>query len=200
MKRIIFYIVKNKEDPNHIFNIQNKNSLLEINNEKIYFNSKFTGPEEIKVNFENIIFDKTLYSNLKIALEVAKTEAINLSEEPIGREIIPGSLKGILSSVIMKCSYSPPKSIFEFVTIIFIKIATEHKLYNGNKRVALLFLIGSLRMFGYHFSFSKGIYKDYEYHKTKLENIVKKYQNGYNNYEEEINWIKNNSVIALEWR
>ncbi|MCP4337079.1 MAG: type II toxin-antitoxin system death-on-curing family toxin [Mycoplasma sp.] len=200
MNRIIFFIVKNKDDPDHIFNIQNKNSLLSSDEKKFYFNSKYTGIEEIDVNFENIIFDETLYHNLELVLEIAKEEAKKLSEEPLGKEIIPGSLKGVLYSAVMNAYYNPPNSIFDFVTILFIKIATEHKLYNGNKRVALLFLIGSLRLFGYHFYFSKGFKKDYEKYETKLENIVKKYQNGYNKYDEEIKWVQENSVIALEWR
>ncbi|WKX02278.1 hypothetical protein [Candidatus Mycoplasma mahonii] len=135
-------------------------------------------------------------------MDVAKKEASGLSGIQIGEELLPRSLQTIIFSKITKAFYEPPRSIFSFVSGLFINILMGHKLTDGNKRVSLLFLILSLRYFGYHFSWSKGIHQNYTFYETKIEKIVKDLEKGYNE-KDEINiekWVKKYSTIALYWR
>ena len=78
-------------------------------------------------------------------------------------------------------------------------------MVNGNKRLSLIFLINILRFFGFHFYWSKGLFKNYKNHEKVIEEWVKMSHNIINSERYELikkisKWIKDNSVIALEWR
>lgn len=208
MKKIVFYIIKkSQDDPDLIFCKENKNSLLKIINKEYFFKSLYNSDEEkILVNYSDINFDETLFKNLitifKDQIEIAK----QISEEEV--EKYPStetSVESIIHSKIYKGQYGKYESIFHFISDLFCSILMNHTFINGNKRVSLVFLIGSLRFFGYHFKWSKGLKKDYSNYENYLKELVVMFEkNKANDFEklvlEQSKWIKRNSVIALEWR
>ena len=203
MKKIIFFVVKNSRDnSNKIFFEENKNSLFWFWDGRFFFDSKYKSQEEIVVQAQYIKFDEILYKKLVIIKSIAIEKSAELSKEEIGYEITKGSLDGLIYSQVEKASYENPRSVFYFCANLFVKILMEHKLNNGNKRLALLFLIATLRNFGYHLNWSRGIRQNYKFYKSKIENFVEKLEKGYNEYElrEIEDWIKAHSTIAIQWR
>ena len=80
-----------------------------------------------------------------------------------------------------------------------------HALLNGNKRIALMFLKGFLWEFGYYLKWTKGMWQNYSKYKTQVEIFVKKLEKkSGNNYEKTrlqiYEWIKQNTIIGLNWR
>lgn len=188
---------------------EHRNSLIKYDYKKssFYFYSKYGNSSEIKINLFKLEFNETLSKNicdvLKNSFEQSKKIAPN---EPSGPFEEPKIYSEIINYVNF-CSYkeNEPDSILEFTANLFYKYLTGHKMVNGNKRLSLLFLINLLRVFGYHFFWSKGLKKDYKKHEKDLEEWVKKSHNLNNDtrpwfLQQLTNWIKSNCVIALEWR
>ena len=83
-----------------------------------------------------------------------------------------------------------------------------HHLKNGNKRLSLMFLINALWFFGYYLKWTKTKNKkSYKEYKFQLEEWVQQFQNLEKSKNDIIKnitlieeWIKENVVMALNWR
>jgi len=218
MKKIIYYVLENSlDDPYEYFLRKHKNSLLHFDNKnnKYYFTSLFkTENEEISVKFRNINFDEILLKSLIDMINFAITEAnkINKNEPIEKKDTIEKEISGIIERALQSYDCYIDKSyktIFDFVAHIFINLLKSHPFANGNKRFALTYLIMSLRYFGYHLKWSKGVEMYLKVYKSFLEICVINLSsiNGFKTrkeFETEetkiVEFIKKNSVIALEWR
>ncbi|MCK5867406.1 MAG: hypothetical protein KAG14_03325, partial [Mycoplasmataceae bacterium] len=63
-------------------------------------------------------------------------------------------------------------SIFDFFLEIFVKLLIGHYLTNGNKRMALTFLKVIMWEFGYYLKFTEGVWKNYNKHRTVIEEFA----------------------------
>ena len=200
MRKKIFYYIKRKNNtPKHIFK-NKKSSLYRIANDKYYFNSHYHEEIEIIIEPRELVFNKDLCNILKYILKQAKSDIYKLSKSGTGDEKIPGHMYSCIYSEIKKSIHNKPYSIFEFIGNIFIKILMFHYLWNGNKRMSLLFLIYSLNYLGYYFMYTKGIYENYNWHEKKLELIVKDLIDNKSNNKiisEIIDWIEGNSLLSV---
>lgn len=208
MKKKYFYVFKS-DNPNDIFWKQNKNSLYEMKNNKVYFKSKIRGIIEIDLEFIIPDLNDQFVDQLTSFIDQGIKDASILSKEPITQE--PNTYDNI-KSIIISCVDIAIRnennySIFNFITDIFIKCLMRHAFFNGNKRFSLSFIIIILRSFGYHFRWSKGIEKDYGKHEAKIEYFVckmtdnvdenKRVDNRNKMRPEILKWIKYNCVISI---
>lgn len=207
MKKIEFYITNNERNlVNKYFN-KFSNSLLFTQNDKFYFHSKiFNSNEEIEISAEIIDFSKELAQKLEEILKFSRIKALEISNEHI--EDLDKSIYSEINTTINKFDYEGCKSIFYFVAELFYKYLMGHHLKDGNKRLSFMFLINTLWFFGYYFKWTKGESEtNYEKYKSKLEYWVEEFQNS-SNTENDIfknislieKWIKENVVLALNWR
>ena len=202
MKRIVLKIFDEKTNiPEKIFNETHKNKLLffDVNNSKYYMNSYYSGKTEIEVYFSIFKLDIELSKFLNQFIERAINDSYNLSEEPISPNIETiKKIKDAIENTINVFAYKDNPCIFEFSRDIFIKLLKFHPFINGNKRFATAFLFIILRSFGFHFSWSKGLEKNYEKHQDTIANFVSELSINFNDQEIKIlHWIKNNCVIAI---
>lgn len=200
MKQTFYYIFKG-DDPNKVFYENHKNSLYEIKNNKIFFKSHFYEEIEVKPFYVIPDLDEKFYNEITKFIKLAIKDAQKLSDEPIEyNDLSIEKIRSIIYSKIIKYSHiEENSSIFDFLTEIFISCLMNHTLKNGNKRFSLCFLILILESFGYYFSWSKGIWKDYSKHENKIAEFVDKMKNNQieENFLEIKTWIKYNIVISI---
>ncbi|MGL5630710.1 MAG: type II toxin-antitoxin system death-on-curing family toxin [Mycoplasmoidaceae bacterium] len=209
INQIYFTIIENSsDDPEHIFNNQNKNSLLSFINNKYYFDSKINGKKEVDFKLFYLEYNERTIDYLTSLYENVFDNARNLSDEPMESE---SDSKKKLNSVIISVFFNYFRSkkiknisIFDIFAEIFIKLLQNHILKNGNKRFSLSYLIFILRIFGYHFKWSWGKNKDYKKYEKFVEEYVIKLQT-INNKKPNVdkimneikNWIIKNVVVKL---
>lgn len=208
MKKIEFYITSNEKSLVDEYFDKFANSLLFTKDNKFYFHSKiFNSNEEIEISAVVIDFSKDLVQKLEEILRFSRMKALEISNEPI-EEFSDNSIYSEINTTVNKFNYEKCKSIFYFVAELFYKYLMGHHLKNGNKRLSLMFLINTLWFFGYYFKWTKGeLETNYEKYKSKLEYWVEKFQNSSNAKNDIIEnislieeWIKENVVLALNWR
>jgi death-on-curing family protein len=201
MKIILKIIDYKTNDPMEMFTNTHKNKLLFYNdkNSKFYINSRYSGVTEIEVYYSIIELDKEFSNYLNNFIKPAIKDAHTLSEEPISAKIDTIKIiEDAIQNTINFFCYNDNPCIFEFLRDIFIKLLKFHPFINGNKRFATAFLFTILRSFGFHFSWSKGLEKNYEKHQDTISNFVSELS--INKKEQEIkilHWIKSNCVIAI---
>lgn len=211
MRQLIFFICqKEKENAFDYLTLHFKNSLIEFVEDKFYFLSRsyynYEEREQIEIKYSILEFNENLEKKICQILNSSYEKAKKISDEPISD--LNETIFSEISTTINKYCYQECESIFYFVAELFYKYLMGHKLVNGNKRMALMFLIYLLRFFGYHMPWSYGNRKNYGFYEKKLIEWVEKFQKNKNNCKIEIhnnvqiitNWIKEKIVIAIEWR
>ena len=101
-----------------------------------------------------------------------------LSEEPYDKHNID-QIKGILKTNCISFDHEEPKDIICFFVKIFFDILTEHRLSNGNKRVAtsLLYKLCYYHGFFIKNSLGKNSYENWQNNEEKIIYFVRKYEN-----------------------
>ena len=199
--KTFYYVESKKTDPKKIFE-KMKNSWLFSEGNKYFLKSIYMNKKvEIDIIAKPLYFDDYLYKCLSKNLINAKKDIITISEIGIGNEIKTGNMFSSIGSEINKSFNERPKTLFHFLASIFIKLLMGHYLSNGNKRLSLLFLIYSLKSFGFYFFWTEGTFKNYKYYEEYLEKIVIKMQNqniNYNSIDEIAVWIESKTVISTD--
>ncbi len=206
MKKITYFILEIEPNDNAIKIFKkHPNSLISQLDNKFYFKSHFkTQKEEIDFSCQKIKMDEELFERLKKLLNESLIEVKNISKESIKPEKIKGSLHGSIYSVVYKYSNykkEDKKDVFDFTTNIFVSMLTGHYLWNGNKRVALVFLWSILWELGYYLKWTKGFFVNYSVHKSILEHFVITLEKNKIIGKQEIKkWLIQNVIIGLNWR
>ncbi|WPL38881.1 type II toxin-antitoxin system death-on-curing family toxin [Malacoplasma iowae] len=209
MKKTV-YIFKD-DDFNKIFWEENKNNILYLENNNIYFNSKFNGKTKIEFSYSVISIDEDFEKLLIKLIDRSLFNAEKLSEEELSysKNNIE-KIKSIISNTLQSYLYKEEQKIFEFITDLFIKLLSFHPLINGNKRFALSFTVMLLKVLGFYFKWSGGNKENYLYHKEKITSFVMELSNnkdksGYDKDKSDydiireniIIWIKSNSIVSI---
>lgn len=154
----------NKEYVKHI--LQQGNSLLEISsceykNNNLYedilkdkkinaiFRSKFKNTSEnVKIVFQE--FDLcSFYEIVESIVNVSFNNVKELSYEPFDcSENAKKEIVGLIENVLMKYQYQEPINLIYIIADVFKNILINHKLKNGNKRIASMLLINILQLQG----------------------------------------------------
>ena len=202
MKKVYFCIFDG-DDPNNFLTGWNSNSLYKIEDNKVYFCSKFG--KKTEVNFYYIVpkLNEEFINQVSKFINPAIQDAGKISDEPIlYDELIIDKIKAIITSKVNKYYYENLNhkiSIFDFITNIFISCLMNRVFQNGNKRFSLCFLILILESFGYYFKWSKGLWKNYKVHELQIAEFVEKMKNNQieKHFDEIKLWIKYNIVISI---
>ena len=202
MKKTIY--IFNGDDFNKIFWEENKNSSLYLEDNNIYFNSKFSGKTKIEFSYSIISIDEDFENLLLKLVDKSLFNAEKLSEEELSysKNNIE-KIKSIISTTLQSYIYIEEQKIFEFVADLFIKFLSFHPLINGNKRFALTFIVMLLKLLGFYFKWSGGDKKNYLYYKEKIAYFVTELSINKEKYKYDIIrkniiiWIISNSIVSI---
>lgn len=222
MKKINIFYIKNEDIKLTIsfikFILKKSNTLIKIRDEKdninieniinrtetikCVFNSKFYDKEELEIIFQ--VFDiNSFYENIDFFVDETYDHVKALSKEPYD-QYNEDQIKGILKTNCIWFKYSKPRDIVYFFTKIFFDILTEHKLKNGNKRVATVLLYTLCYYHGFFIKNSLGpdSYKCWENNEAKIIYFAELYHKNHNQEkvkEEIYEWLKDYLYIALNF-
>ena len=194
MKKTIY--IFNGDDFNKIVWEENKNSSLYLEDNNIYFNSKFSGKTKIEFSYSIISIDEDFENLLLKLVDKSLFNAEKLSEEELSysKNNIE-KIKSIISTTLQSYIYIEEQKIFEFVADLFIKFLSFHPLINGNKRFALTFIVMLLKLLGFYFKWSGGDKKNYLYYKEKIAYFVTELSINKEKYKYDI--IRKNIIISI---
>ena len=216
MKEVNIAYIRNDENIQLTINfvklvLSKPNSYLkisrEINGEKIkniinngqvvncIFSSHFLPSENIKIIFKE--FDiGSFYESIDFFVADTYDDLKRLSTEPYDKEN-SWKIKDILIKNCYIFENNRPKDLIWFFAKIFFDILTEHKLINGNKRVATMMLYKLC--YNYGFFVNNSIGKSWRNNEDKIVGFIEHYQNTHlaENVQNEIyKWVIDNLCIA----
>lgn len=219
MKKINIAYIKNKNIKLSIdfiyFVLNRANSLIKItdkiNYEKInqiinnqdtvngIFCSYFSGNQKLKILFKE--FDiQSFFDNIDFFVDITYEDLESLSLEPYDK-YNNDKIKGLLKNHCFIFEMNKPNDLIEFFVKIFFDILTQHRLVNGNKRVATMLLYKLFYYYGFFIKNSLGK-NSYEYWKSNeriIIGFVEEFQKtrDSNNIQRKIyEWVKENLYIA----
>lgn len=162
------------------------NSLLEFSQQiddyhfEYIFNSKYYPSKKFCIDFVELDLD-SLASKIDLLIDVSYKIAENLSEEPLGGEYQPGSIKNCIlrqlntvSAYSYDCDYFY-NSYFYFLSLVLFHLINSHYLQNGNKRITITIVISLLSTSSYYLQFTEN-YKNPQwkiYEKQLIQFITK---------------------------
>ena len=130
--------INNKE----IENVINRNESVNC-----IFSSHFYPPQNIQIAFRE--FDiESFYEQINIFVSATYNNLDSLSSEPFDKENSE-QIVGILRNNCFLFEMNPPKDLISFFVKIFFDILTQHRLKNGNKRVATMLLYKLCYTYGF---------------------------------------------------
>ena len=206
MSKIELYILGKDGLNFNDFYYEIQNRLISYEHNKFYFNSKFGPKEEIILDPIELKFDETILEKIREILKIASNQASEISSENMDMDYLKLN-QGIISTINMFSYLDLSElSIFDFFLEIFVKLLIGHYLTNGNKRMALTFLKGIMWEFGYYLKFTEGVWKNYNKHRTVIEEFAMGLETRGNDElqtrtKKDIkSWIIKNAIIGLNWR
>lgn len=215
----------NKEYIKHI--LQQGNSLLEISsceykNNNLYedilkdkeinaiFRSKFKNTSEnVKIVFQE--FDPcSFYEIVESIVNVSFNDVKELSDEPFDcSENAKKEIVGLIENILMKYQYQEPINLIYIIASIFKQILINHKLRNGNKRIASMILVDLLQFNGLFLKGSpKNKFKDFwKINEEQFIKFIEKYhtiskEHNFNELDNELlneiyKWIYDRTYISV---
>ena len=212
MRKINIIYIKNKNIQLSIsfieFILKKSNSLIKIiDNRKaediingakpincIFYTKDSNKEEYIEIIFK--VFDiVSFHRSIDSFVNAAYDHVGILSEEPYDKHNMD-QIKGILKTDCILFDYEEPRDIICFFVKIFFDILTEHRLSNGNKRVATSLLY---KLCYYHGFFINNSYENWQNNEEKIIYFVKTYENSRDQEKvkkEIYDWLKENLYIA----
>lgn len=224
MKKIYIAYIKDNQNIELAINfikliLSKRNSLIsitdEINNEKIenvinknesvncIFYSHFCPPQNIQIAFRE--FDiASFYEQINMFVSATYDNLDSLSTEPFDKENSE-QIVGILKNNCLIFEMTPPKDLISFFVKIFFDILTQHRLKNGNKRVATMLLYKLCYTYGFFVknSSKKDSYKYWHSNEDQIIKFIVDYEN--NETMEEVQnkiyeWLIDNLYIANNFK
>ena len=205
MKKVTIKVFdKNINDPIIMYCNTHKNRMYECTEGKYFFNSDYEPRCEIEIEIEIIQLDEELFQILSNNISICINESRYISEEYIEEKIDTIlEVKSIIHSAIQSSSYSEnPVCIFDFITKIISGIITSHKLFEGNKRFTLMYLIYLCNFFGLRLHWSTGNSKNYKNHETQIKTFVENQEKDFSHNKQETfnevkKWIYRTTLIKF---
>lgn len=202
---IRFYVTKKDHQATaNLYLMTMCNSKFVRNEGKWFFNSVYSGLEELKITYSIVKFNESLADLCMRLIRLGHAKAASITKENVGPLMGGKVISQITHSLVNKYSYYEDQlDIFDFVSEFLIRVLNGHLFENGNKRTAIIATRSLLHEFGYYLKWSSDSTEEYiEKYRDKLMELTSLAESKNENGEllaivQAKEWIMSHVVIAI---